>query len=458
MLKLDNYSHSYSSDDILNLKNIDFEIKKGDLILITGDTGGGKTTLIYALNGIIPHVLGGRSSGSQKLYGKELSLIPLTDISRSISTLFQSPDAQIFMPTVREEILLTCSRFCSSPDEANKKTDAVIKKLRLNGLENKKISELSGGQKKLTVMAEVYAGSSDIILFDEPFSGLDKRGKLDFLNIVKELKEGGKAVVIVEHRYEELLGIADKVFKIQDGKLERFKEESHIQKPPVIARGKSSKKREAIVKARNLSFAYGDGESVLKDVNLEIKKGEILALIGFNGVGKTTLLKVLSGILKPVEGEFSVCGMNNPSLDKLIGRLAFVFQNPDLQLFAETVYDEINFASKIRGGGFETNDIIEAFGLKPFLRRHPHSLSKGERKLIAIAASIALKPEIIFLDEPSAGFDGKTLDFVFQALLNLVSEDTTVVFSTHDNRVLNYAERTVKMERGGVIKNEFSRL
>ncbi len=507
-----------SSDWVL--KDITFSVREGETIVIMGPSGCGKSTLMYILMGMAPHVIRGELRGYVEILGRDISRSRPEDLVRDIGLVFQNPEIQIIMPSVIEELVFGLENFGVDALEIDRRVNEV---LEFTGLRNKMYSsvhELSLGEKQVLAIASVLALRPKILILDEPTSMLDHIGTKRILKLIEKIKNETKmTLVIVEHRIEWIAEHADRVIVMDDGRIvasgspsEVFGNKDLVMRigirPPQVSeifyylhdkipqyireipvtldsaisilrnairyRGSIAKdygqymmkmgvglNRNRVVEIRDLWFRYGkDLPWVLRGLNLDVYEGEFLAIIGHSGAGKTTLIKHINGLLKPVKGYVRVLGYNTHKVPvSILARyVGIVFQNPEAQFFASTIYDEMSFA--LRKLKFSRDEIekrvresLKAVDLYKPLDMSPHLLSFGEKHRLAIASILALKPKIIILDEPFSGLDYKRSLQLLLVLKEFTKQGGTVILVAHDLQLISeVADRIVVLSNGVIIR------
>ncbi|MDD2702772.1 MAG: ABC transporter ATP-binding protein [Candidatus Omnitrophica bacterium] len=452
MIKVRRLTYTYPYTEFPVLKDIDLDINDGEFVLVEGRSGAGKSTLLYCLNGIIPHLYGGKLTGEINVNGLDPTVLTVSRVASTAGIVFQNPDLQIFMPTVREDIVFGCKNAGLPESTVSVRVHEALIRMGLVPFADKPADELSNGQKQRLAIAGVYALAPDIFLFDESTTDLDEKGKKEFLIILERLKSEGATVIISEHEPGYLEHLIDKKISLKDGVI--FPGEVEIlpaempRHPPVFSSGTA-------VRIKNVSFGYRRRQEIFTGLNLDFRKGEFTAVVGDNGSGKTTLFKLILGILRAGKGEIELEGAVRYTLDDICGKAGFLFQNPDEQLFAATVEDEIAFGPRQLGVQCDTEVYLEAYGMIQYRGVHPSQLSCGERQRVAFISILAMCPEIIILDEPTTGLDRANWVRLMDTAAALNSQGKTVIFSSHNMNVVEmYARRVIRLEAGRVVSDE----
>lgn len=439
MIRIENLTYKYRQDLPLVLDSIDLAIKEGESVLICGDSGSGKSTLLHCINGIIPHLIGG------ELRGRITS-------PHKMGTVFQNYEDQIFMPRVKEDIIFGCRNAGLDDDKAEEAASMALEALGIKALANYEVEQLSSGQKQRLAIAGVYALKPPVMLFDEPFMNLDYKGRKGFTDILRELKKENTTVIVTESDTDEISYLFDRVLFLQDGVIVASCADSN-EVPTCQAT--AHKPGGEILRLDDVSFNYSKNNYALRNINISIRKGECVAIVGENGSGKTTLFKLIAGVLKPNMGSIKAFGLIGYSVDDIVGRIGFLFQNPDEQLFAASVREEIAFGPRLLKKKFDVDKYLEQYGLTPYKDSHPHSLSKGERQRVAFLSILSMSPAVIILDEPTTGLDRKNWQKLMDDAMRTVNNDQTVIFSTHNmNVVREYAGRIITLSEGKIISDE----
>ena len=470
-ISFDRFSYTYPSGENPALSDITLEIKKGECILVNGTTGAGKTTFCLAAAGIISHEYEGRRKGHIRIFGRDVSdYKDMGDIGRRIGVVFDDADAQLIFTTVEEEVLSGLENRGLSSVDVKERLERIMKITDIKKLRYRAPHTLSGGQKQRVSLAATLASGTECLILDEATAELDTSATSVIISVLKRLKEEeNKTIIVVEQKPREMEAIADRVVLIDSGKITSvlsaqeyfscYKEEDerHVGddlscETPVGA--------EPVIAIKNLVHDYGEHKG-LDDVSLTIMPGELIAIIGENGSGKTTLSKHLNGLLKPTSGEVIVCGLNtkDSTVTELARHSGLVFQNPDTMLFEDTVEKEILFGLNNVGKGTGNDseyiaEILDEVGLYGRAQTFPRSMSRGERQRLAIACVIAMKPEIIILDEPTTGLDFVESKRIMSILEKLSSQGHTVIMVSHDMKIVkNHARRIITMAEGKITSD-----
>ncbi len=427
-------SFSYDGERKI-LDHVDFRFDYGKVNLLSGHSGEGKSTLMYLFSGIIPNIKEGNYEGKVLINGEDIKGKKVASLSRFVGTVLQNADEQIVHKIVEDELAFGCENLNFAPEKTKKQIEIVSKLMKLDL--NRKTRTLSGGEKQRLVTASTLAMGQRILVLDEPLANLDREGAHKLMGTLTSLAKAGYCVILIEHRLDVVLSYAEMVYHLEKGKLSLIEDkESYLKSQTSLL---SSQARpisdENILRLDNISHSFKKSQ-ILKNLNLDIKKGERLLLVGENGSGKTTMLRILSGILKPKSGKI----IQNPEhpLGKVGSRawfrkVGYVFQNPDYQIFMDSVEKEIRFANPDE----ETfRKLVEAFALEDLLGRHPQSLSEGEKRRLSIASVLASSPEVLLLDEPTVGMDYEGLVRLVDILNEMhLKLGNTMVSITHDLRV-----------------------
>lgn len=487
------------------LNNVNIEVKEGEFLAITGPSGSGKTTLILSLTGVIPQQLPGEFYGEVKVLGHDTTRTQVSEIARQVGVVFEDPEIQFVMSTVEDEIILGLETLGLGQDELQERLEWS---LGIVGLDKSFLPraplQLSGGEKQRVAIASAIARKPRLLLLDEPTSDLDPQGKEEVVSALRNLRDEYKTTIImVEHEPELIEEFADRLLVMDEGEivLEGTPEEiyelgeaasSHAAYPPdyyelaehlkikparrdkIIEavrenrvnlngfcnyRVENSFSRKTVVSVRNVWFGYTTQAYAVKGVSLDLREGELAVLMGPNGSGKTTLSKIIAGLLKPTKGDIIVNGkeIGKYSRVELASLVAYIYQNPQHQIFNQTVWDEVAFGWKLRGVhekdyAEKVDETLALFKLKGLEKEHPFFLSKGEKRRLAIASVYTLDPKVLIVDEPTTGQDRRLSEQLMSTFKSFTENGKAVLVVTHSISVATrYADRLIVMEGGRII-------
>jgi len=511
VLKVENLWYSYPRSEEWALKGVNLEVKKGEFIVLTGPSGCGKSTLALSICGYIPHVIErGRMKGRVYVKGVDTRKKELHELTQLVGVVLQNPEDQLFALTVEEDVAFGPENLALPVEEIRRRIDRAMKDAGVWEIRHKEIFALSGGQKQRTAIAGILAMEPEILIFDEPTSDLDPQGAYSVLSIISEIKSRRDVtVILIEHRLDEVSKYADRIVLMDRGRIiidaephEAYKRLDEFLKlgvrPPQVSEAaykygkldakipisleeaenyfsrivgperrfplKLDEKEEAkvcenVIEFEDVWVRYSDGTVAIKGVTLQVKRGEMLAIIGRNGSGKSTLMSLTVGLNKPWKGKARVMGLDVSTTPtrKLVEHVGYVFQNPDHQLFTNTVEEELAFGPRNYGLPEEeikrrVEEALKLLELEEFRKAHPHALSRGQRRRLAVASILTMEPEILVLDEPTTGQDWGHSTMLMNIARKLNREKgVTVIFITHDMRlVAEYADRVVLLENGKV--------
>ncbi len=489
-LLVENLTFRYRVREEKALKDISFEMQPGEMLLIAGASGCGKTTLARAINGLIPRSYKGEMSGSVRLYGQEVSEMSPTEIAQSVGTLLQDPERQIVGAFVANEVAFGLENLGVPREEMIERIDAVLAHLGISHLRDRDTFYLSGGEKQKVALAGALVMEPSILLLDEPLASLDPASAQEALQLFRRLTDEGKTVIIVEHRVEDVLNInPDRALYMEESELrylgppEGLVERVNYQQvklpaPLIIKRVRAANAEvspleippaqedgEPVLVFNDVNFAYADGPLVLHNVDLTIQRGDVIALLGPNGAGKSTLVKHAIGLLKPETGQVLLMGQDTRDLSvaQNARSVGYVFQSPSQMLFAPTVNEELAFGPRnlempedeIAASITEAVQILNLAGLEEF---SPLALSFGQQKRTSIAAILAMRSSIMVMDEPTAGQDYANYTHFMRAMVggtqngeSVLSRFAATLFITHDlDLAVTYANRVILVSEGRI--------
>lgn len=503
-ITIEGLNFTYSGATRQALKDVNIDVKKGQFVLLTGASGAGKSTLCLTLNRIIPEIIKGNFSGNIYIEGHDISSKNVSEIGRTVGIVFQDYESQIFSTRVDLEVAFGLENRGVNRGEIRRRVKEALEMTGLSGLEERAPVTLSGGQKQRLAIASMLAMEPNILVLDEPLTDLDPAGRREILEVLYRLKEKGKTIIFVEHDFERitpdlfgLLGNGELVIfdkpdlafsqvvelkkngvkphpfieisnktgiKINSLRIDEVysilkKHFRHKMSEQLCAEKYQRAETDYVVEFDNTSYVYPGDFVALKGINLKIKRGDFIALVGHNGCGKTTLAKHMVRLLLPTEGVVRVFGMDTRKLKRSeIGKkVGYVFQNPDHQIFSETVYEEVAFAPrnfKLTENQIKINvqKAIETVGLSGKEHLDPFMLSRGEREKVAVASVLSVIPEILILDEPTTGLDWTEKKQTMEMLRKLNEEGRTVLIITHSmDIVAEYANTVIAMNDGEIV-------
>ena len=511
IIQFDHFSFQYDAQAEPTLRDITLSIRKGEKVLICGPSGCGKSTLAHCINGLIPFSYNGTCSGSLRIDGRESRELGIFAISRTVGTVLQDTSAQFVGLTVAEDIAFALENDCVGEPELH---DRVAKTAALVGVEGRldhAPGELSGGQKQRVSLAGILVDDVDVLLFDEPLANLDPATGKAAVELIDEIgRQTGAAVIIIEHRLEDVLHRhIDRVVLMGEGRIladvspdkllaSTLLAESGIREPLYITALKyagvtitadmhpdsigqialSEKDKAAVrdwfrrvppapkreetpvqLEAKNIRFSYRNGHEALHDLSLAVREGEISAIVGTNGAGKTTFCKLLCGFETQQEGTllFSGADMAVLSIKERAESIGYVMQDPNQMISQTMIYDEVALGLRTRKVPEDeirprVEEALKVCGLWPFRNWPVSALSFGQKKRVTIAAILVLRPKVILLDEPTAGQDYRHYTEIMEFLLDLNRRGITVLMVTHDmHLMLEYARRAIVFSDGRLI-------
>ena len=511
VIKFEDFGFQYTAQAEPTLFHINLEIRKGEKVLIAGPSGCGKSTLVHCINGLVPNSYPGKATGHLTIGGKNALDMGLFELSQIVGTVLQDTDGQFIGLTVAEDIAFALENDCVPVDLMHNTVQRIAKLVNVDQVLHHAPHEISGGQKQRVGLGGVMVGNVDVLLFDEPLANLDPATGKQAIVLIDEIqKRTGCAVIIIEHRIEDALFCpVDRIVLMEEGHIRfdgspdsllstdllsacgireplyvtalkysgvRLREDmrpsylpelrlSEGQKQQVrswFARlPKPSDRPEApvLLRAENLDFTYEGGHHALQGVTAIIHKGEMLSIVGTNGAGKSTFSKVVCGFENAQNGILELNGMdlNTLSIKERADHIGYVMQNPNQMISKTQIYDEVALGLRNRGVSEaeirpRVEETLKICGLYSFRNWPVSALSYGQKKRVTIASILVLKPEIILLDEPTAGQDLKHYTEIMDFLCELNRQGITVILITHDmHLMLEYTPRAIVFHAGHVI-------
>lgn len=506
LIEFKDFSFQYKAQQEPTLRDINLSIYKGEKVLIVGPSGSGKSTLGQCLNGIIPNIYQGSHSGQLLIDGQEAFDLSIYEKSLLVSTVLQDTDGQFIGLSVAEDLAFALENDMESQELMQQKVADWSNRLELNQLLNHRPQDLSGGQKQRVSLAGVLIDESPILLFDEPLANLDPKSGQATIDLIDRLhQQEGATTIIIEHRLEDVLyRQVDRIVLINAGQIlfngqpdqllqTKLLVENGIREPLYLATLRAMGypleqanslsslsgldltglqsvdllldreevlAKPSLLEVKNLNFSYPQKQA-LKDIHFTLYKGERLAIVGKNGAGKSTLAKALCGFLD-VEGDFIWQGQSikDESVKERAERIGYVLQNPNQMISQTMIFDEVALGLRMRGVGQEelekrVHKALKVCGLYSFRKWPISALSYGQKKRVTIASILVLEPEIILLDEPTAGQDERHYREMMDFLDELNRQGHTIVMITHDMQLmLDYSDRALVVVDGQIIADQ----
>ena len=428
-----------------DLHDINLTVNDGECVLLCGKSGCGKSTLTRLVNGLAPHFYPGKLTGEVLIDGRDISKMPMYETASFVGSVFQNPRTQFFNVDTDSEIAFGVENQALPREQIAEKVEAATKDLEIENLRGRNIFSLSGGEKQKIAFASVYAMNPSVYLLDEPSSNLDMETVAALRKHLKRLKAQGKTVLIVEHRLYYLMGIADRIVVFDEGQIKKVysakefltltDEERNLmglrttdlrkEVPEII----SEEEPETRLELKDVSLFYRK-KSVVENISVKISRGEVIALVGKNGTGKTTFSRALCGLHRETKGDFYWDGkvISKKKRQKIS---YMVMQDVNYELFAESVQAECSFGIKNPDLDVvaDTMDVLE---LTHFTKRHPGTLSGGQKQRLAVAVSQVCKKELIIFDEPTSGLDYESMARVAKIVRGLSEQGKIIFVVTHD--------------------------
>ncbi|MDO4565731.1 MAG: ABC transporter ATP-binding protein [Oscillospiraceae bacterium] len=514
IIEFKNFGFQYDAQAEPTLYDINLSVRPGEKLLIAGPSGSGKSTLAHCINGLIPFSLRGEMTGELLLGGRPTSELSLFEISKTVGTVLQDSDAQFIGLTVAEDIAFALENDCVPKDEMVKRVAAVADEVSVTSVLHHAPHELSGGQKQRVSLAGVMVDEVSVLLFDEPLANLDPATGKQAIELIDEIhKKTNAAVIIIEHRIEDVLHRdVDRVVLVYDGRIvadlspaellcsglltrnglreplyitalkyagvelspemrpqhietvelneaaRRKVRDWFLRTPPAPERERG----EEFFSAENVSFSYPNGKEALSGVSLALSRGEVMCIVGQNGAGKSTFSKLVCGFEKLDRGSMALLGQDLAELTvkERAEHIGYVMQNPNQMISKSMIAEEVGLALTLDGlPEAEVKERVESAlkvcGLYPFRNWPVSALSYGQKKRVTVASILAMQPEIIILDEPTAGQDFKHYTEIMEFLMELNRSGVTIVMITHDmHLMLEYSPRAVVFADGKIVCDE----
>lgn len=480
-LLIQNLTFRYHRRDNPSIKNINLEVKPGELLLVAGTSGCGKTTLLRCINGLAPRVYSGDLTGEINIFGKSIQQLSMSELSQQVGTLLQDPERQIVSSHVFNEVAFGLENLAVPRQRIIYRVEETLEYLKISHLRDRETFSLSGGEKQKVALAGILVMQPKILLLDEPLASLDPISAADALQMFRKLADDGITIVMVEHRVDDVLAIhPDRVMYMEDGlvtyygdphgmldsiEINRVKLPAEVVvkrlKPgslPSICPASPPPNAKELVRFEHVDFRYKpESDLVLKDVNFSIRQGDIIAILGPNGAGKTTLVKHAIGLLRPTRGAVYLEGRPTKQLSvaQAAATIGYVFQSPSQMLFAPTVQEELEFGPKnLKHPPEQIQQNVEwalrSVNLLHERKSPPLALSFGQQKRVSIAAILAMRSRILMMDEPTTGQDYWNYLSFMDAIIQMPGFDA-ILFITHDlDLAIIYSNRVLLFKDGQI--------
>jgi len=514
IISFEDFGFQYTAQAEPTLYDINLQIRKGEKVLIAGPSGCGKSTLAHCINGLVPNSYPGKATGKLTIGGQDALKLGLFDLSKIVGTVLQDSDGQFIGLTVAEDIAFALENDCIPTEEMHREVERIAELVDVKRVLKHAPHEISGGQKQRVGLGGVMVGQVDVLLFDEPLANLDPATGKQAIVLIDEIqKRTGCTVIIIEHRVEDVLYCpVDRVIVMGDGRIQYdgdpdallcsellqrrgIREPLYVtalkyagveltadMRPSYLPELKLSRQQKAqvrswfdkqpapeaapeqdvLLRVENLDFTYEGGHHALRGINAIVRKGEMLSIVGTNGAGKSTFSKVVCGFENAQSGILELEGvdLNTLSIKERADHIGYVMQNPNQMISKIRIFDEVALGLRNRGVSEEeirprVEETLKICGLYPFRNWPVSALSYGQKKRVTIASILVLKPEMILLDEPTAGQDLKHYTEIMDFLSELNHQGVTVVLITHDmHLMLEYTPRAIVFNAGRVIADK----
>lgn len=511
IISFSDFGFQYTAQAEPTLYDINLQIRRGEKVLIAGPSGCGKSTLAHCINGLVPNSYPGKATGKLTVGGKDALELGLFGLAKIVGTVLQDSDGQFIGLTVAEDIAFALENDCIPTEQMHKEVENIAELVDVSQVLHHAPHEISGGQKQRVSLGGVMVEPIDVLLFDEPLANLDPATGKQAIALIDDIqKRTGCAVIIIEHRVEDVLyRLVDRVVVMSDGRIaydgdpdtllcsdllpqKGIREPLYVtalkyagvtltpdmhpsylphltlsdaQKQQVVSWFETQPQAivrpmtDVLLRVTELDFTYDGGHHALRGISATIHKGEMLSIVGTNGAGKSTFSKVICGFEVPQGGILELKGENLRSLSikERADHIGYVMQNPNQMISKVKIFDEVALGLRNRGVSEEeihsrVEETLKICGLYPFRNWPVSALSYGQKKRVTIASILVLNPEMILLDEPTAGQDLKHYTEIMDFLLQLNRQGVTVVLITHDmHLMLEYTPRAIVFHGGRVV-------
>lgn len=480
LIELQNVSYTYDGERLPVWKSLSCAFYEGKIHAVSGPSGCGKSSILYLIDGLIPHMYEGKLEGRVYLEGEDITKVLPRYRCNKIGFVMQNPESQFCTFTVEEELAFGMENLGIDPSEMQKRIDTVLDFVGMNGLQERELDRLSGGQKQKIAIASVLTTDPSILLLDEPTANLDPESRKQIFDLIVRIsREKHITIIIVEHNIADIIEEVDRFLALdRNGNLvldcERGTPEelawrtANIHEPAIPYREKRTQTETPIIEIKDLDFAYpipgkkrAKGHPVIQHLNMRIYPQDFLAILGENGVGKSTLMKLLFKVNTPDHGEIYIYDkpLSSYRTKDLYREMGLVFQNPENQFITNTVFDEMMFSLKrVKITEEEkkkrVDQMLTQYHLEQEKEKSPFALSQGQKRRLSVASMLLTRQKILFLDEPTYGQDYENRQELMKDMERLVASGVTVIMITHDlSLVKQYATRVIQIENGCVLRD-----
>lgn len=450
-ISFNGFSFTYNESDNFGVHDINLTIQEGEFIVLTGPSGCGKTTLTRCMNGLIPDFFEGKLSGNCRICGMDISEHETGDYSAYVGSVFQDPRSQFFTLHVKTELPFPSENLGTPMKEIQKRMNGTIKELHIEKLLQKNIFQLSSGEKQKVAVASVYTAGVNVYVLDEPSANLDWIGTEQLRQLLKQLKEQGCTIIVSEHKLYYLRDLADRMVILQNGRIQKILDDTEINQCSdkwLTSNGlrhldlKQIKQTSVTIpkfdhtpisiRAENLSFKYPREQLLWSNVSFSCKGGDVVGIVGKNGTGKSTLIRVLMGLEKPQSGKICLCG-KYASRQQRRKKSFYVMQDVDYQFFAGSVLEEMLSGHEKELDALEkAREILKSFSLEDYEDVHPSTLSGGQKQRLSIALSCMCDIPFLYFDEPTSGLDAENMQLVRETIKERAQSGCVAFVITHD--------------------------
>ncbi len=474
MIDLQKAGFQYEKSERKSIHAISCSVRKGEIIVVTGESGCGKSTLLRCINGLCPGFYEGLVDGNIFIMNRNCSDMSVGDISRLVGTVFQNPENQFFTLDVLSDLVFGCENFGIAKAEIERKLDYVVNLLKIKPFLGRKLAELSGGEKQKIAIASALMMETEILLMDEPSANLDYQSIQLLRETIAVLKSRGYTLLIAEHRLYYLNDLIDRLLIMADGTIRQTCSRKQLKSlgdsmlhaqgirginlfqhgAPLISLNKKRDQGTVLLSLQNISFGYDRKKKILHDISLDIRNGDQVALLGKNGCGKSTLAKVLCGLLNENGGKIVFQGENQPA-KKRTQQISYVMQNVDFQLFGCSLYDDLLLGSEnIPNVDMKIKEALAKLNLLNMIDDHPMTLSMGQKQRLIIASSYILRKRISIFDEPTSGLDYRSMKTVCSLISSFAGDQNASIVISHDYEfIMNSCNRVVLLENGRIAED-----